>query len=115
MMVTQWGMSERIGPVFFRASEEHPFLGREMSETRDHSEHTAQVIDEEVARILREADERAYHLLEEHRDEMERITDALIEREVLTVAEIEELIGKRAGDRSNIKGDEVAASLDNPV
>ena len=66
-----------------------------MSETRDHSEHTAQVIDEEVARILREADERAYRLLEEHRDELERLTEALIEREVLTVAEIEELIGKR--------------------
>ena len=49
MMVTQWGMSERVGPVFFRASEEHPFLGREMSEPRDHSEHTAQFIDEEVA------------------------------------------------------------------
>jgi cell division protease FtsH len=115
MMVTQWGMSERIGPVFFRASEEHPFLGREMSETRDHSEHTAQVIDEEVSRILREADDRAYHLLEEHRDEMERLTEALIEREVLTVAEIEELIGKRAGKRVVAAGDEVAASIDNPV
>jgi cell division protease FtsH len=90
-------MSERIGPVFFRASEEHPFLGREMSETRDHSEHTAQIIDEEVARILREADDRAYHLLEEHRDELERLAEALIEREVVTVTEIEELIGKRAG------------------
>ena len=116
MMVTQWGMSERVGPVFFRASEEHPFLGREMSEPRDHSEHTAQIIDEEVARILREADERAYHLLEEHRDELERLTEALIEREVLTVAEIEELIGKRAGAaRVEVSGDEVAASIDNPV
>jgi cell division protease FtsH len=116
MMVTQWGMSERIGPVFFRASEEHPFLGREMSETRDHSEHTAQVIDEEVSRILREADERAYHLLEEHREEIERLTEALIEREVLTVSEIEELIGKRAGAaRSDVAGDQVAASIDNPV
>ena len=116
LMVTQWGMSKRIGPVFFRASEEHPFLGREMSETRDHSEHTAQIIDEEVARILREADERAFHLLEEHRDEMERLTEALIEREVLTVAEIEELIGKRAGaSKPAIKGNVVAASLDNPV
>jgi cell division protease FtsH len=114
MMVTQWGMSDRIGPVFFRASEEHPFLGREMSETRDHSEHTAQVIDEEVARILREADERAFHLLEEHREDLERLTEALIEREVLTVAEIEELIGKR-GRPTNVSGDEVAASLDNPV
>jgi cell division protease FtsH len=115
MMVTQWGMSERVGPVFFRASEEHPFLGREMSETRDHSEHTAQLIDEEVSRILREADERAYRLLEEHRDELERVTEALIEREVLTVAEIEEMIGKRAGARTVAAGDEVAASIDNPV
>ena len=73
LMVTQCGMSDRVGPVFFRASEEHPFLGREMTELRDHSEHTAQVIDEEVARILREADERAYRLLEEHRDELERL------------------------------------------
>jgi cell division protease FtsH len=115
MMVTQWGMSERVGPVFFRESEEHPFLGREMGETRDHSEHTAQIIDEEIARILREADDRAYRLLEEHRDELERLTEALIEREVLTVSEIEELIGKRAGDRSKAQGDEVAASIDNPV
>jgi cell division protease FtsH len=115
MMVTQFGMSERVGPVFFRASEEHPFLGREMSETRDHSEHTAQIIDEEVARILREADDRAYHLLEEHRDELERLTEALIEREVLTVSEIEELIGKRASAPVEAAGDEVAASIDNPV
>ncbi len=91
-------MSERVGPVFFRDSEEHPFLGREMSETRDHSEHTAQFIDEEVGRILREADDRAYRLLEEHRDELERLTEALIEREVLTVAEIEEL-DRQAADR----------------
>ncbi len=98
VMVTQCGMSERVGPVFFRDSEEHPFLGREMSETRDHSEHTAQLIDEEVGRILREADDRAYRILEEHREELERLTEALIEREVLSVAEIEELIGKRTTD-----------------
>jgi cell division protease FtsH len=115
MMVTQWGMSERVGPVFFRASEEHPFLGREMSELRDHSEHTAQIIDEEVSRILREADERAYRLLEEHRDDLEKLTEALIEKEVLTVTEIEELIGKRAGARVEATGDEVAVSIDKPV
>ncbi len=94
-MVTQWGMSERVGPVSFRTMAEHPFLGREMSEPRDHSEHMQQIIDEEVARILREADEHAYRLLEEHRDELERLTESLIEREVLTESEIAELIGKR--------------------
>ena len=95
-MVTQWGMSERVGPVSFRTMAEHPFLGREMSEPRDHSEYMQQIIDEEVARILREADEHAYRLLEEHRDELERLTESLIEREVLSEPEIAELIGKRS-------------------
>ncbi len=119
LMVTQFGMSERIGPVFFRASEEHPFLGREMSELRDHSEHTAQVIDEEVARILRESDGRAFRILEEHRDDLERVTEALIEREVLTEGEIEELVGKRVIDDEEVEvdpahKDEVVASIDSP-
>jgi cell division protease FtsH len=113
-MVTQWGMSERVGPVSFRSTEEHPFLGREMSEVRDHSEHTAQVIDEEVGRILRDADERAFRLLDEHREELERLTEALIDREVLAVSEIEELIGKRPGNAAEPPGDEVVASIDNP-
>ncbi len=117
-MVTQWGMSERIGPVSFRSSDEHPFVGREMGEVRDHSEHTAQVIDEEIARILREADERAFNLLEGHREDLERLTEALIEREVLTVSEIEEMIGRRAGapplEAIKAAGDQVVASLDNP-
>ncbi|HEV3162625.1 MAG TPA: ATP-dependent zinc metalloprotease FtsH [Isosphaeraceae bacterium] len=115
MMVTQFGMSDRVGPMFFRNSEEHPFLGREMSELRDHSEHTAQMIDEEVARILREADDRAFRLLEERRDELERLTEALIDREVLTVAEIEEIIGKRPGmPVVEAPPDEVVASIDSP-
>ncbi len=118
-MITQWGMSDRVGPVSFRASQEHPFLGREMSEPRDHSEHTQQVIDEEIARLLRDADDRAFQLLGEHRDEMERLTEALIEREVLSVTEIEELIGKRATgiiapDESPAPDDEIVASLTNP-
>ncbi len=104
MMVTQWGMSARVGPVFFRASEEHPFLGREMGEARDHSEHTARIIDEEVARILREADERAYHLLEGHREQLEKLTEALIEREAIGVKEIEEMIGPRVRGHSRGAG-----------
>ena len=124
MMVTQWGMSERVGPISLRSSEEHPFLGREMSEPRDHSEHTAQLIDEEVARILREADERAYNLLRDNRQDMERLTEMLIEREVITDGEIEQLLGKRVGFESDAPemsngtvhppGDSVVASLDNP-
>ncbi len=113
-MVTRWGMSDRIGPVSFRTSEEHPFLGREMSELRDHSEHTAQVIDEEVARICREADERALRILEENREELERLTEALIEREVLSVREIEDLIGKRTGAPAETPIEAVAVSMNEP-
>ncbi len=114
MMVAQWGMSQRVGPVSFRDSDDHPFLGREMGEVRDHSEHTAQLIDEEVARILREEDHRAFSLLSEHREDLEKLTEALIEHEVLSVAQIEALIGKRPGSIVEAKGDEIVASLDNP-
>ncbi len=62
-MVAHWGMSEQIGPVAYRTSEEHPFLGKEIIEHREFSEHTAQMIDEEVAAILRTAAARATELL----------------------------------------------------
>ena len=110
-MVTQYGMSEKVGPVFFRESEDHPFLGRDFSEGRDHSENVARMIDEEVSRILREEDERAYQLLQEHRDELHKLADSLLEREVLSVSEIEDLIGKRPAGGLEEEGNEVAASI----
>ena len=114
MMVSQFGMSERVGPVSFRDSDDQPFVGREMGEGRDHSEHTMQLIDEEVARILREEDDRAFRLLQGRRDDLERLTEALIEREVLSVAEIEAIIGKRPGGALIPEDDRIVASLDNP-
>jgi cell division protease FtsH len=92
-MVTHWGMSDRLGPVAYRTSEEHPFLGKEIVEQREFSEHTAQVIDEEVARILHEAAERASELLEKNRDKLDQLANGLVEREVLDDREIEALIG----------------------
>ncbi|HWA99877.1 MAG TPA: cell division protein FtsH, partial [Pirellulales bacterium] len=95
-MVTHWGMSERLGPVAYRTAEEHPFLGREITEQREFSEHTAQVIDEEVSRILHEAAEKASKLLATNRDKLELLATRLAEREVLDEREIEELIGPPA-------------------
>ncbi|MGD9648775.1 MAG: cell division protein FtsH, partial [Pirellulales bacterium] len=92
-MVTHWGMSERLGPIAFRTGEEHPFLGKEMSEPREFSEHTAQVIDEEVARILQDAAQRAQDVLSRDRVKLELLATTLIERELLTEREVEELIG----------------------
>src|SRR5579884_2367174 len=91
-MVTRFGMSDRIGPVAYRIGEEHIFLGKEIQEPRDFSEGTAAVIDEEVRRILREADDHAYNLLKEHRHLMERLVEALMQREELLREEIDAIL-----------------------
>ena len=98
-MVTHWGMSERLGPVAFRSSEEHPFLGKEITEQRDFSDHTARVIDEEVARILHHADDQARDLLEKNRDLLDKLTHGLVASETLEEIEIEALIGPSVNKR----------------
>ncbi len=92
-MVTHWGMSPKIGPVSYKTSDEDPFLGREIHQTRQFSEHTQELIDEEVGRILLEADQKAEQLLREHRNDLETITRALLEHEELGEADLTELIG----------------------
>jgi ATP-dependent metalloprotease FtsH len=91
-MVTHWGMSDRLGPVAFRIGEEHVFLGKEIQEPRDFSETTSAVIDEEVQRILREAEERALQLLSDNRDKLDRLATALVEKEELMREEIEKIL-----------------------
>ncbi|MCG8649906.1 MAG: ATP-dependent zinc metalloprotease FtsH [Pirellulales bacterium] len=92
-MVTHWGMSPKIGPVSYKTSDEDPFLGREIHQSRQFSEHTQELIDEEVARILLEADQKAEQLLREHRGDLEKITRSLLEHEELGEAELTDLIG----------------------
>src|SRR6185369_3902635 len=82
-MVTHWGMSERIGPISYRTVEENPFLGKEFHEQREFSEHTAQIIDEEVSRIINAAADRAAKMLAEQRDKLDVIAQALEKNEVL--------------------------------
>ena len=64
-MVMSWGMSERLGPVSYKLSDEDPFLGREMHQQRQFSEHTMELIDDEVGRILREQSDRAFQTCSE--------------------------------------------------
>ena len=104
-MVTHWGMSAKIGPVSFKTSDEDPFLGREIHQSRKFSEHTQELIDEEVARILLEADQKAEQLLREHRGELETIARELLEREELSEAELTELLGESIQVRSKKEGD----------
>lgn len=92
-MVTQWGMSDRLGPVSYKLSDEDPFLGREMHQQRHFSEHTMEVIDEEVTKLLHTAAQRAGDLLAKHLDKLESVTRKLLEQEELGEDEITELIG----------------------
>jgi cell division protease FtsH len=92
LMVTHWGMSDRLGPVAYRVGEEHVFLGKEIQEPRDFSEGTAQLIDEEVRRLLSEADAQATRILQEHRAELDLLVEALLHREELSREEIEQLL-----------------------
>jgi cell division protease FtsH len=93
MMVAQFGMSEKLGPVAYRTGEEHTFLGKDIYEARDYSEGTSRVIDEEVQRILREADQRAFDLIAGHRDDLEKLVDALVENEEMDLEDVERLLG----------------------
>ncbi|GAB5403996.1 MAG: ATP-dependent zinc metalloprotease FtsH [Aureliella sp.] len=93
-MVTHWGMSEKLGPVSYKTGDDDPFLGREMHQQRQFSEHTQEMIDEEVARILAEASQRAIDLLNTRRDELEKVTSELLEKEELSEQELEDMIGQ---------------------
>ncbi len=92
-MVTAWGMSERLGPVNYQTSEDHPFLGKEFHEHRQFSDETATVVDEEVSRILNGAYDRALQVLKENKDKLDALASALEEREELEEDEIAKLIG----------------------
>ena len=88
-MVCEWGMSDRIGPVHYAAKQEEVFLGREISQPRDHSEETAQLIDTEIRRILLDAEKEAENLLRENLELLNRLAKVLLDREVLDGEELD--------------------------
>ena len=90
-MVCEWGMSE-LGPLAFGKKEEAIFLGREIAQHRDFSEATAVDIDKEVKRIVSTAYDKAKNILNTNRETLERIAQALLEREVLDANEVKMLI-----------------------
>jgi cell division protease FtsH len=90
-MVTRFGMSDAVGLMAIGDSDQQVFLGREMTQKRDISEHTAQLVDQEVKRILDEAHEQAREVLERERDLLESIAEALLERETLDREQVERL------------------------
>ena len=87
-MVCEWGMSESIGPLTYGKKEEQVFLGRDFAQSQDYSEGTAIRIDQEIKRIVTENYERARNLLSSHKDELIRIAEELLIREVLDADQV---------------------------
>jgi cell division protease FtsH len=96
-MVREWGMSQRVGPMAW-GSQGQVFLGEDLMHTRDYSDDTARVIDEEVERILREQESRCRDLLTEHRAGLDLVAKALLEHETIDGDEVIRLIKVGAGE-----------------
>ncbi|MFQ5508605.1 MAG: ATP-dependent zinc metalloprotease FtsH [Leptospirillia bacterium] len=94
-MVTQWGMSEKMGPLAYGQAQEEIFLGREISQHRDYSESTAVEIDKEVKDLVTGNYERAKQLIRENKDSLIAIAEALIERETLDAKDLDDILGKK--------------------
>ncbi|HEX5095862.1 MAG TPA: cell division protein FtsH, partial [Acidimicrobiia bacterium] len=95
-MVREWGMSDRVGPMAW-GSQGAVFLGDDLMHSRDYSDETARVIDEEVERILRDEEDRTRKVLTEYRAGLDAIAQALLERETLSADEVAHIVDTAMG------------------
>ena len=91
-MVTEWGMSEKLGMIAYGENSQEVFLGHSVTQSKHLSEATAQQIDSEIRRIIDEAYNRAKHLLSEHIDELHLLAKGLLEHETVSGDEIRQII-----------------------
>ncbi|HVA70113.1 MAG TPA: ATP-dependent zinc metalloprotease FtsH [Acidimicrobiales bacterium] len=109
-MVREWGMSKEIGPMAW-GSNNQVFLGEDLMHTRDYSDHTSKVIDDEIERILREQESRAIEVLTLHRRGLESLTRALLEHETIDGAEAARLIDEANGEPVHPEGTKTVSAL----
>ena len=91
-MVTEFGMSDRLGPMTFGRRNDHVFLGRDFGHERDYGENVATIIDEEVKRLINDNYTRVRELLLQYRPHMDAIVEVLLEKETLDVKEVDAII-----------------------
>ena len=107
-MVTEWGMSERLGPLRYNENQQEVFLGHAITQRQNMSEDTAKLIDEEIRRIVTDGEKKAREVLFANRDKLEAITHALMEYETINGEEVHGLMrGEkivRAVDDEETKG-----------
>jgi cell division protease FtsH len=95
-MVREFGMSPALGPVGF-ATGSPMYLGTEEVRSRPYAEATQRVVDQEVAKLLRQAEQRATTILGDHRDALDRLTDLLLERETVDGTDVDQVLGRVPG------------------
>lgn len=100
-MVTEWGMSEKLGPVLYAENTGEVFLGKSVTQSKNMSEETARLVDAEIKQLVVDAHDKAYKLLQEKSEEWERLAQALLEYEILTGEEIEQVIKGEKVDKSS--------------
>jgi len=100
-MVCLWGMSEKLGPVFFKQGEEHLFLGREIAQQKDFSENTQKIIDEEIHDIISAMENKALNLLQSNRTKLNALAEGLIENETLEGKQIDWILEKVGSNGKN--------------
>ena len=109
-MVCEWGMSEKMGPLTYGTKEEQVFLGKDFSQQKNFSDQTAKLIDQEVKALVMGGYNKANEILVEFRDALERLAQALLDRETLNADEIEALIaGKESSSGKEDKEDGLPA------
>lgn len=91
-MVAQWGMSDEVGPINYGDNETQPFLGYSLSQGREYSEETAAAIDREVKRIVEKAHDDTVRLLREHRPQLDRLAQELLEKEVIDQTYVQSIL-----------------------
>ncbi|MDR0503506.1 MAG: ATP-dependent zinc metalloprotease FtsH [Treponema sp.] len=99
-MVCEWGMADELGPVAYGQEDEPIFLGKEIARHKDYSEDTAHRIDTAVKGILDRARDNAQKIIADHKNGLEKIADALLERETLIDDEVREILGLPAKEES---------------
>ena len=92
-MVKRYGMDDELGPRTYGKASEQVFLGRDMQETRDYSDETAAKIDQVVQKLVADAQDRARDIFNEHRKEVDKIVDVLLEKETIEKEEFEAIVG----------------------
>jgi len=91
-MITQWGMSEALGPIFLAQHEEHPFLGMEMTQTKEFSDQTTRLVDEEVEKLVKRCEQETVQLLSKHKADLEKLASELLAQETLEAEAIISLL-----------------------